>query len=108
MQSLKIEYVNGVLVSLERDGKSYMGLPVSTVHFTHSMKTTPYLKVEIEAGGEPYTPPAKQAPAPAAAAPASARVSEQPPAREGELLPQEENQKQRSRRNRNHRNHRSQ
>ncbi|MCF6688274.1 hypothetical protein [Raoultella terrigena] len=107
MQSLKIEYVNGVLVSLERDGKSYMGLPVSTVHFTHSMKTTPYLKVEIEAGGEPYTPPAKQAPAPAAA-PASARVIEQPPAREGELLPQEENQKQRSRRNRNHRNHRSQ
>ncbi|EOW4542492.1 hypothetical protein ACUHRZ_001370 [Raoultella planticola] len=107
MQSLKIEYVNGVLVALERDGKSYMDLPVSAVHFTHGMKTTPYLKVEIEAGGEPYTPPAKQAPEPAAV-PASAQVIEQPPAREGELLPQDNSPKQRSRRHRNHRHNRSQ
>lgn len=106
MQNIKIEYVNGVMLTLERDGKSYMDLPVSAVHFTHSMKMNPYLKVEIEAGGEPYIPPAKQAPVPAA--PASARVIEQPSAREGELLSQEESLKRRSRRNRNHRHNRSQ
>lgn len=53
-------------MALERDGKSYMDLPVSAVHFTHSMKTNPYLKVEIEAGGEPYVP-AEPAQPPAAA-----------------------------------------
>ena len=66
MKSLKIEYVDGKLVALERDGKSYMDLPVSAVHFTHSMKNNPYLKVEIEAGGEPYVP-AEPAQPPAAA-----------------------------------------
>ncbi|EPO9636938.1 TPA: hypothetical protein NRZ83_003957 [Klebsiella pneumoniae] len=95
MKSLKIEYVDGKLVALERDGKSYMDLPVSAVHFTHSMKTNPYLKVEIEAGGEPYVP-AEPAHPPAAA-------EKTVTVKEGELMPPDDSASKAERRSR-HRN----
>ncbi|RNT24692.1 hypothetical protein [Klebsiella aerogenes] len=79
MQNIKIEYVNNVLVSLEHNGVSYTHLPVSSIHFDHTAKIFPHLKIEIEAGGAPYTPTAPSQP--------PAAVEGAQPAKEGELLP---------------------
>lgn len=112
MQNIKIEYVNNVLVALEHNGVSYTHLPVSSIHFDHTAKIFPHLKIEIEAGGAPYTP----------AAPSQSQVVEpkQPPAavegaqptKEGELLPPDDTAPQQARRprhrNRNRNRNRSQ
>ncbi|SAP67204.1 hypothetical protein [Klebsiella oxytoca] len=79
MQNIKIEYVNGALVALERDGVSYAHLPVSAIHFDHTAKIFPHLKIEIEAGGAPFVPAAPEQP--------PAVVEEVQTTKEGELLP---------------------
>ncbi|HCT7894548.1 TPA: hypothetical protein OT866_003471 [Klebsiella aerogenes] len=85
MQNIKIEYVNGALVALERDGVSYAHLPVSAIHFDHTAKIFPHLKIEIEAGGAPFVPAVQPQPAEPEHPPAA--VEEVQPAKEGELLP---------------------
>lgn len=85
MQNIKIEYVNGALVALERDGVSYAHLPVSAIHFDHTTKIFPHLKIEIEAGGAPFVPAAQPQPAEPELPPAV--VEEAQTAKEGELLP---------------------
>ncbi|AML36113.1 hypothetical protein [Klebsiella aerogenes] len=85
MQNIKIEYVNGALVALERDGVSYAHLPVSAIHFDHTAKIFPHLKIEIEAGGAPFVPAGQPQPAEPEHPPAA--VEEVQPAKEGELLP---------------------
>lgn len=87
MQNIKIEYVNGALVALERDGVSYAHLPVSAIHFDHTAKIFPHLKIEIEAGGAPFVPAAPAQPQPAEPEQPPAAVEEVQPAKEGELLP---------------------
>ncbi|EMM3426411.1 hypothetical protein RRS04_001129 [Klebsiella aerogenes] len=87
MQNIKIEYVNGVLVALERDGVSYAHLPVSAIHFDHTAKIFPHLKIEIEAGGAPFVPAAPSQPQAAEQEQPSALLEEVQPAKEGELLP---------------------
>ncbi|HBN2767211.1 TPA: hypothetical protein L2B19_004091 [Klebsiella oxytoca] len=87
MQNIKIEYVNGALVALERDGVSYTHLPVSAIHFDHTAKIFPHLKIEIEAGGAPFVPAAPAPPQPAEPEQPPAAVEEMQPAKEGELLP---------------------
>ncbi|EPE9061117.1 hypothetical protein ACAF60_10415 [Klebsiella aerogenes] len=87
MQNIKIEYVNGALVALERDGVSYAHLPVSAIHFDHTAKIFPHLKIEIEAGGAPFVPAAPAQPQPAEPEQPPAAVEEVQPAKEGEFLP---------------------
>ncbi|MGR7537764.1 hypothetical protein ACU60L_02375 [Klebsiella aerogenes] len=87
MQNIKIEYVNNVLVALEHNGVSYTHLPVSSIHFDHTAKIFPHLKIEIEAGGAPYTPAAPSQPQVVEPEQPPAAVEEVQPAKEGELLP---------------------
>lgn len=86
MKNIKIEYVNGALVALERDGVSYAHLPVSAIHFDHTVKTLPHLKIEIESGGAPFVPAAPAQPQPAEPELPPAVVEEAQTAKEGELL----------------------
>ncbi|EIW8579134.1 TPA: hypothetical protein R1R37_002556 [Klebsiella aerogenes] len=86
MQNIKIEYINGALVALERDGVSYAHLPVSAIHFDHTAKIFPHLKIEIEAGGAPFVPAVPAQPQPAEPEQPPAAVEEVQPAKEGELL----------------------
>ncbi len=74
--NLKIEYENGNLVTLEKDGVSLLPLNVTAIHFSHTMKTKPHLKVEIESGGGPYA----TSPEPAAE---PVNTTDTPPTNEG-------------------------
>ncbi|MET4981067.1 hypothetical protein [Klebsiella aerogenes] len=99
MQNIKIEYVNNVLVALEHNGVSYTHLPVSSIHFDHTAKIFPHLKIEIEAGGAPYTPAAPSQP--------PAVVEGAQPAKEGELLPSDDTAPQSARRPRHRKRNRN-
>lgn len=60
--NLKIEYVDGKLVALERNGFSFMNTDVTGIFFNHTLKTSPQLNIEM--GGtevkESSTQPAPQ------------------------------------------------
>ncbi|HEM8069505.1 TPA: hypothetical protein U2M10_002196 [Klebsiella aerogenes] len=103
MQNIKIEYVNGALVALERDGVSYAHLPVSAIHFDHTAKIFPHLKIEIEAGGAPFVPAAPAQPQAVEPEQPPATVEGVQPAKEGELMPPDDTSPQVARRPR-HRN----
>ncbi|EMG3600048.1 hypothetical protein ACVEIK_025525 (plasmid) [Klebsiella aerogenes] len=90
-QNLKIEYEDGNLVTLEKDGVSLLPLNVTAIHFSHTMKTKPHLKVEIESGGGPYA----TSPEPAAE---PVNTTDTPPPNEGEVLPRTADESQRIRR----------
>lgn len=99
MQNIKIEYVNGALVALERDGVSYAHLPVSAIHFDHTAKIFPHLRIEIEAGGAPFVPAAPAQPVEPEQPPAA--VEEVQPAKEGESAPRPARRPRHRNRNRN-------
>lgn len=101
MQNIKIEYVNGVLVALERDGVSYTHLPVSAIHFDHTAKIFPHLKIEIEAGGAPFVLAAPSQPQPADPEQPPAAMEKVHPVKEGELLPADDAVPRPARRSRN-------
>ena len=94
--NLKIEYVDGKLVSLEQNGTSFLGAGVTALYFSHTLKEAPLLKVEM--GGNPVSaeppPPVQQQPEP------TVPVSTEPP-KEGELLPPAQQLQSRGRRRRN-------
>ncbi|HFP9305154.1 hypothetical protein [Raoultella planticola] len=87
--NLKIEYVDGKLVALERNGHSFMNAGVTGLFFNHTLKTTPQLNIEM--GGSPV----------AEASPQPVPQSQTEPPKEGELLPPEPQRKPRGRRRRN-------
>lgn len=81
--NLKIEYVDGKLVALEKNGTSFLGAGVSALYFSHTLKEMPLLKIEMGGG------PVKEVPAPPPQqeqAEPTVPVSAEPP-KEGELLP---------------------
>ncbi len=48
MQSLKIEYVNGMLVALEIDGQPQLDkTAVQAINFTHEQGATPVLRITV-------------------------------------------------------------
>lgn len=100
MQTLKIEYTNGVLVAVEYNGKSYMDLPLSALHFRHEKSHNPYFKVEVEEGGELHQPlPVSDT------VECTTRIDAES-VKEGELIPAEQTRSmsgpRKHRRNRNH------
>ncbi|WP_043086668.1 hypothetical protein [Pluralibacter gergoviae] len=80
MNNLKIEYANGVLVAVEYNGKSYMDLPLSALHFRHEKNHNPYFKIEVEEGGEQHEPLKEVSPEPPSAPEPTLPVT-------GELIP---------------------
>ncbi len=95
--NLKIEYVDGKLVALERNGFSFMNTDVTGIFFNHTLKTSP--KLNIEMGGTEVKEPSTQ-PAPQPQTEAVASGSGEPP-KEGELLPSESQRNSHGRRRRN-------
>lgn len=95
--NLKIEYVDGKLVSLEQNGTSFLGAGVTALYFSHTLKETPLLKVEM--GGVPVNevpPQPVQQPQTEPTVPVSAE-----PPKEGEPLPAAPQPQPRGRRRRN-------
>ncbi len=80
MDSLKIEYINGALIAVEHNGRSYMDLPLSALHFRHEKNHNPYFKVEVEEGGEQHEPTS-------AADPKATEHTTEAVVKEGELIP---------------------
>lgn len=95
--NLKIEYVDGKLVALERNGVSFINTDVTGIFFNHTLKTTPQLNIEM-GGIEVKEPPAQ--PVPQTQTEPVVSGSEEPP-KEGELLPSEPQRKPHGRRSRN-------
>lgn len=87
MHTLKIEYVDGVLTAVEYNGRSYMDLPLSALHFRHEKNHNPYFKVEVEEGGELHQPVS-------ASAPAAIEHNTEAVAKEGELIPAQQSENQ--------------
>lgn len=82
MNNLKIEYANGMLVTIEHNGRSYMDLPLSALHFRHEKNHDPYFKVEIEQGGESH----QQEEIPALPVEQLSSVQAESKVKEGELM----------------------
>lgn len=81
--NIKIEYVDGQLVALEKNGTSFLGAGVTALYFSHTLEEKPLLKVEMGGG------PVEEMPAPPpqqVQAEPTVPVSAGPP-KEGELLP---------------------
>lgn len=95
--NLKIEYVDGKLVALERNGFSFMNTDVTGIFFNHTLKTSPQLNIEM--GGTEVKEPSTQ-PDPQPQTEAVASGSGEPP-KEGELLPSESQRNSHGRRRRN-------
>ncbi|AUV95439.1 hypothetical protein ACQFG6_005163 [Klebsiella michiganensis] len=95
--NLKIEYVDGKLVALERNGVSFINTDVTGIFFSHTLKMTPQLNIEM--GGLEVKEPSAQ-PAPQTQTEPVISSSEEPP-KEGELLPSESQKQPRGRRRRN-------
>jgi len=87
MDSLKIEYINGALVAVEHNGRSYMDLPLSALHFRHEKNHNPYFKIEVEEGGEQHEALKEVSPEPPSASEPTPAVIENATAKEGELMP---------------------
>ncbi|MGR7775544.1 hypothetical protein ACU6ZR_12415 [Klebsiella aerogenes] len=95
--NLKIEYVDGQLVALEKNGTSFLDTGVTALYFSHTLKEMPLLKVEMGGG------PVKDVPAPPPQqeqAEPTVPVSTESP-KEGELLPPAQQPQPRGRRRRN-------
>lgn len=95
--NLKIEYVDGQLVALEKNGTSFLGAGVTALYFSHTLEEKPLLKVEMGGG------PVEEMPAPPpqqVQAEPTVPVSAEPP-KEGELLPPAQQPQPRGRRRRN-------
>lgn len=95
--NLKIEYVDGQLVALEKNGASFLGAGVTALYFSHTLKEKPLLKVEMGGG------PVEEMPAPPpqqVQAEPTVPVSAEPP-KEGEFLPPAQQPQPRGRRRRN-------
>ncbi len=95
--NLKIEYVDGKLVALERNGLSFMDVGVTGLFFNHTLKTTPQLNIEM--GGTPVDETSSQPNQHSQTDPVVS-VSTEPP-KEGELLPSVPQSKPHGRRRRN-------
>lgn len=104
MNSLKIEYVNGVLVAVEHNGRSYMDLPLSAVHFRHEKNHNPFFKIEVEEGGEKHERLKEVSPELPSAPEPMPPVAEEAPVKEGELMPPAAQPHRKPRRHRHNRN----